>query len=133
MSDRAALTLNSPEVRKRAANWCMTAPDGTRVEWKRSKRSIPQNSMMWACLTDISRQVEHGGRHYSPEDWKCLFMHALGQEVRFLPSLDGQSFVPIGYRSSDLSKGEMTELIELILSFGAERGVVFHDQQAEAA
>lgn len=133
MSDRAALTLNSPQARQRAVLWCQKLPDGTRVEFKRSKRSIPQNSMMWALLTDVSQQVEHAGRRYAPEDWKALFMHALGQEVRFLPALDGQSFVPIGYRSSDLSKGEMTELIELIFSWGAEHGVVFHDQQAEAA
>lgn len=130
---RAMIIIRSDRDRTRAANWARKAPDGCRIEFKESKRTIPQNSMLWALLGDIAKQVEHAGRHYSPEDWKCLFMHALGQEVRFLPALDGQSFVPIGYRSSDLSKGEMTELIELILSFGAKRGVVFHDQQSEAA
>lgn len=133
MSDRAALVINSPEARQRAVRWCQSAPEGTRVEWKRAKRTIPQNDRMWAMLTDVSKQVEHAGRRYSPEDWKCLFMHALGQEVRFLPALNGQGFVPIGYRSSDLSKGEMTELIELIFAWGAEHGVTFHDDQARAA
>lgn len=131
MSDRAALVLNSASARQRAVLWCQKLPDGTRVEFKRSKRSIPQNSMLWALLSDVSQQVEHGGRKYGPEDWKCLFMHALGQEVRFLPSLNGQGFVPIGYRSSDLSKGEMTELIELIFQWGAEHGVVFHGNRAD--
>lgn len=127
MSDRAALVLNSTEARQRAAKWCATAPPGTRVEFKRSKRTIPQNDRMWAMLTDISKQVEHQGRSYTPDDWKCLFMHALGQEVRFLPSLSGQGFVPIGYRSSDLSKSEMTELIELMFAWGAEHGVSFQE------
>ena len=133
MSDRAALVLNSPEARERGVLWCRKLPDGTRVEFKRAKRTIPQNSMMWSLLTDVSKQVEHGGRRYSPEDWKSLFMHALGQEVRFLPALNGQGFVPIGYRSSDLSKAEMTDLIELIFQWGAEHGVTFHDERQEAA
>ena len=132
MSDRAALVLNSPEARQRAVQWCQRAPLGTRVEWKRAKRSIPQNSMMWSLLTDVSKQVEHGGRKYGPEAWKDLFMHALGRELKFLPSLDGQGFVPIGYRSSDLSKSEMTDMIELIFSWGAEHGVVFHEQREAA-
>lgn len=132
MSDRAYLVL-SDASRPKAVLWCQKLPDGTRVEFKRSKRSIPQNSMLWSLLSCVSQQVEHGGRKYGPEDWKCLFMHALGQEVRFLPSLNGQGFVPIGYRSSDLSKGEMTELIELIFSWGAEHGVTFHDERQEAA
>jgi len=125
MSDRAALVLNTERDRQRAAQWCINAPSGTRVEWKRSKRTIPQNDRMWSMLGDVSKQVEHGGRKYPPADWKCLFMHALGQEVRFLPSINGQGFVPIGYRSSDLSKTEMTELMDLMESWGAEHGVVF--------
>ena len=47
--------------------------------------------------------------------------------VYFLPALDLKTFVPIGHRSSDLSKSEMTELIELIFQWGAEHGVTFHD------
>jgi len=129
MSDRAALALHTEADRQKAAQWCLRAPPGTRVEWKRARRSIPQNSLMWSLLTDVSKQVEHGGRKYGPEAWKDLFMHALGRELKFLPSLDGQGFVPIGYRSSDLSKGEMTDLIELILSWGAEHGVTFHDER----
>ena len=131
---RAVVLLNSAAERGRVAKWAMTAPPGTRVEFKEAKRSTEQNSRMWAMLTDVSKQVKHHDRVYSPEDWKCLFMHALGREVRFLPSLDGQGFVPIGYRSSDLSKGEMTELMDLMEAWGAEHGVVFHDdRKAEAA
>jgi hypothetical protein len=130
---RAMIILNSPAERSRVAKWALTAPTGTRVEFKEAKRSTEQNARMWAMLTDISKQVKHQGRVYSPEDWKCLHMHALGHEVRFLPSLDGQSFVPIGYRSSELSKGEMTDLIELMFQWGAEHGVTFHDDRQEAA
>ncbi len=131
---RAVIVLNTQADRARAAKWAMTAPLGTRVEWKEVKRSLPQNDRMWAMLTDVAKQAEHAGRKYSPDEWKVLFMHALGQEMTFLPALDMKTFVPIGHRSSDLSKSEMTALIELIFSWGAEHGVTFHDdRKAEAA
>ena len=124
---RALLVLGDKTTRDRAAAWCRNAPSGTRVEFKETKRTLPQNDRMWAMLTDVSKQVTHAGRRYTPDEWKVLFMHALGQQVEFLPSLDGSSFVPYGYHSSDLGKGEMTELIELMFAWGAEHGVVFHD------
>lgn len=137
MTDRAALVLNTERDRQRAAQWCINSPPGTRVEWKRSKRSIPQNSRMWAMLSDVAKQATHMGRRYTPDEWKVLFLHALGREMAFLPALDGTTFVPYGQHSSDLSKSEMTALIELIFAWGAEHGVVFHDRadvpQHEAA
>lgn len=131
---RACLILNSSAIRQRAAKWAMSAPPGTRVEFREPKRSTEQNDKMWAMLTDVAKQVDHSGRRYPPEDWKVLFMHALGKETAFIPALDGQSFIPLGYRSSELSKAEMSELIELIWHWGEEHGVVFHgSQHTEAA
>lgn len=129
---RVALILSAPKTRAQAARWCMTAPAGTRVEFKETKRSIPQNDRMWAMLTDVSRQATHNGRKYSPDQWKAIFMHALGQEVEFLPSLDGSTFIPFGYRSSDLGKGEMTALMDLIEAEGTKLGVVFLEQARAA-
>lgn len=130
---RVALILGNPKARAQGARWCMNAPAGTRVEFKETKRSIPQNDRMWAMLTDVSKQAIHMGRKYSPEQWKAIFMHALGQEVEFLPSLDGATFIPVGYHSSDLGKSEMAALIDLIHVEGAKLGVVFHDEHSEAA
>ena len=124
---RALLVIRSDTDRQRAAKWARKAPDGTRIEFKASKRSIPQNARMWAMLSDVARQKEHCGHRYTADQWKCLFMHACGSQVTFLPSLDGSTFVPLGYRSSDLSKEEASELIEFILHWGAENGVRFSD------
>jgi hypothetical protein len=44
--------------------------------------------------------------------------------------LDGCGVVELGRSSSDLSKGEMTDMIELMFKFGAEHGVVFNDPEA---
>ena len=125
---RALLVLNSNDTRQKAASWVAKAPAGTRVEFKASKRTLPQNDRMWAMLTDIARQKEHCGRKYTPDEWKVLFMHACGREMQFVPALNGSGFMPLGYRSSDLSKGEMSDLIEFMLAWGAENGVEFHDQ-----
>lgn len=108
------------------------APAGTRVEIKDEKRSLEQNAKMWALLTEVALQKEHCGRRYTPDQWKAIFMHACGQEVQFLPSLDGKTFIPWGNRSSELSKGEMSELIECIVAWGTQNGVVFHDREAAA-
>jgi hypothetical protein len=103
------------------------------VEFKAAKRSLPQNDRMWAMLTDIAKQKEHAGRKYTPNKWKALFMHACGQEMDFAPTLDGKSFQPLGFRSSDLTKDEMSALIEFMFAWGAENGVTFHDQEAANA
>ena len=129
---RALITIKRDDDRKRAENWAWLAPVGTRVEFKAAKRSIDQNSRLWAMLTDVATQKEHAGRKYTTDQWKILFMHACGREVQFIPSLDNSTFIPWGQSSSDLSKQEMAELLDFIAAWGAENGVVFHDP-AEAA
>lgn len=130
---RHLLTLDFPSDRQRAHRYVDAAPDGTRIEFKAAKRSLPQNDRMWAMLTDIAQQKEHAGRKFTPDQWKVIFLSAIGREVQFIPSLDGKTFIPWGQSSSDLSKGEMSDLIEFIAAWGAENGVVFHDGEAKAA
>lgn len=129
---RHLLTLYTEEDRKRARTYVNSAPPGTRVTFKAEKRSLPQNDYMWSLLTDISAQKDHNGRRYTPDQWKCLMMHAIGREITFIPSLDGSTFIPWGQSSSDLSKEEMTTLIDFLQVWGAENGVVFHGQQEKA-
>ena len=58
---------------------------------------------------------------------------ACGREVQFLPGLDGTTFIPWGQSSSDLSKEEMSNLMEIIAAFGAQHGVVFHEPAEKGA
>jgi hypothetical protein len=99
----------------------------TRVIFKTSKRTLPQNDRMWAMLTDVASQVPWHGLKLDTEDWKLLFLDALKRELRMVPNLDGNGFVPLGRSSSDLTIEEMTDMIELIFKFGAEHGVIFHE------
>jgi hypothetical protein len=124
---RATLVLVSPEIRQRAAHWAAKLPEGTRIDFKAPKRSIPQNDRMWAMLTDVSAQLPWHGIRLSADDWKLIFLDALKRELRMVPNLHGTGFVNLGRSSSDLSKEEMTNLIELIHAFGANHGVTFHD------
>ena len=128
---RAVIILNSEFDRRRAIQWCQKAPAGCRIEFRQAKRTTEQSDKMWAMLTDVAKQAEHNGRKYSADHWKVIFLSALGREVQFIPSLDGKTFIPFGQSSSDLSKQEMTDLITLIESFAAERGIQLHDTPAQ--
>jgi hypothetical protein len=124
---RALVTIKGKTDRERVAQWADKAEYGTRVEFKAAKRSVDQNSRLWAMLTDVATQKEHAGRRYTTDQWKILFMHACGREVQFIPSLDNSTFIPWGQSSSDLSKQEMSDLLEFIAAWGAEHGVKFND------
>ena len=132
---RALLVLHDDRSRERAIGWIRKAPKETRVTFQGPRRTLPQNDRMWAMLTDISTQAEHHGRKYAPQDWKVIFLSALGRETRFVPNLDGTGLIPIGQSSSDLSIAEMCDLTELMFSWGAEHGIVFHEpgERGEAA
>jgi hypothetical protein len=129
---RALLVLRRDADRSKAVNWIASAPAGTRIEFKAPRRTLPQNDRMWAMLSDIAQQKEHMGRRYTAAQWKVLMLHACGREIQFLPALDGSTFIPWGQSSSDLSKEEMSELIEFMGAWGAENGVTFNDREAAA-
>jgi hypothetical protein len=100
------------------------APAGSVCKISPPKRTEDQNALMWALLSDVSRSKPEG-REYPPEIWKSLFMASAGFTPRFEPSLDGKGVVPIGYKSSRLTKAEFSDLIEAINSYGAEHGVTW--------
>lgn len=129
---RATVILNSRENRDKACRWARALPTGTRVEFKEVKRTLAQNDLLWARLTDVAAQVEWYGQKLTPDDWKDMFTASL-RKARVTPGIDPGSFVVLGLHTSDLSKQEFSDLLDLIAAFGAERGVRFQDEQSEAA
>jgi hypothetical protein len=101
--------------------------DGQRLEVdiRPSRRSTEQNAKLWAMLNEVATQVQWYGQHLSPEEWKHDFTASLKKQ-RVVPGLDG-GFVVLGLSTSRMSKAELSELIELILAFGAEREVQFQE------
>lgn len=124
---RHAITIHDdarePQDRARLAAWCARVPAGYRVEFKEAKRSHEQNDRFWELLTRVSKRMTINGARFDPESWKCIYMKAMGKEVRVLPMLDGNGIFPTGFRSSDLSVREMADLQTFIEAHCAEQGV----------
>lgn len=119
-----------PHTRQIAASLIASAPDGHVVNVREPKRTLDQNALLWAVLSDISRAAPHGRKH-PPETWKNLFLHACGYEVQFEMGLNGQPF-PTGYRSSKLTKAQFSELIEFIYAWCAENDVPLSQREVTA-
>jgi hypothetical protein len=113
--------------RRIACRMIRQAPEGAVVNIAPPRRTSDQNSKLWAMLSDISR-AKPEGRDLPPDIWKCIFMSAAGFKCRFEPSLDGDGVVPIGFKSSRLSKAEFSELIECVAEYGARCGVEWSEQ-----
>jgi hypothetical protein len=128
---RATLILASNAVRDRAHNWIDRVPPGTRVEFKAPRRSVDQNALLWSLLTDIASQVVWYGQKLSAEDWKDVLTASL-RKARVVPGIDPGTFVPLGMRTSDMSKSEFSDLLELIYAFGSQQGVKFHTEEDAA-
>ena len=127
---RALIVITGNADREKACAWVKKAPAGTRVEFKASKRSLPQNDRMWAMLTDVATQARWHGVQLTPDDWKLIFIDALNSELRAVPNLDGTGFVNLGRASSKLTIAEMSDLMELISAWGAQNGVKFNEPEA---
>lgn len=99
-----------------------------------SKRSLEQNRLMWALLTDVAEQVQWhvDGRlvYLTPEDWKDILSAGLTKHQRVAAGIEG-GFVLLGLRTSRMTVAQMGELLELIYAFGAQHGVRFHEAPVE--
>lgn len=124
MSDKQVFRFVHIEARRRAAAYCITAPEGSIAEFKDATRTIEQNSKLWPMLDDISKQVEWYKNWLSREEWKDFFS-AIILKQKVVPNMEGTGFIAVGGRTSKMSKKEFIELIDLIYYFGTEHGVVW--------
>lgn len=110
-------------ARNNALEAVRNAQDGMCVEIKPKTRSLDQNSLLWPLLQCLSDQVDWYGYKLTPDEWKDVMSAAL-KKSKIVPGIDG-GFVAIGLRTSQLSKKDFSDLVEIILAFGAEKGVDF--------
>lgn len=103
------------------------ARPGTRVQIMPAKHTDEQGRKLQVLLSEVANQKIHGGRYYTEDQWKALFLHACGTEHEFLPSLDGESMIPYGGKSSHMGIADMSALIEFILIWGTQNGVEFRE------
>lgn len=127
--------LRNSSIRQKCISAIQQLPTDTdkplQVTIQEDTRSLAQNRMLWACLHDVSRQVVWYGKKLDSESWKHIFSASLkGQET--VPGING-GFVVLGQSTSKMRVSEMRDLITLIHAFGAEHGVRFSDESAQAA
>lgn len=127
-----AVILRGDVQRQLAKRLIDSAPLDSVVNIRAATRSLDQNAKMHCLLSDVAR-AKPQGRVMRTDDWKCVFMAACGHRVRFVPALDGDGVVPLGFRSSRLTKREMSDLIESIYAFGVEHGVQWSEPMEQAA
>jgi hypothetical protein len=95
------------------------APVGHKVTIEPPKRSLDQNAKMWPMLEDVARQVIWYGQKLTKYEWKDVFSAALKRQ-KVVPGLDG-GFVVCGQSTSKMTKGELSDMIELMYGFGSQQ------------
>jgi len=110
---------------------------GWTLELRPAKRSDDQNDALHGLIDQILKQRPfHNGVKMDKALYKAVFLQALGEEIRFLPTLDGDGLFPLGLRTSALSKARFSELMEFMLAWTAREGLTikhFDSQDAEGA
>lgn len=124
MGEAQTIRLIGPTQRDYARQCVDQAPDGWVCKLAAETRRDKQNRMLWPLLADLQRQVPAMAT-YAADDIKMRFLNALGHEMRFLPTLEGEGMFPVGLRSSLLTVQQFAGLIELIHAYGAKHGVVW--------
>lgn len=129
MTDKAQTIRLVGKMQRAFAKQCVDrAPDGWVCRIAAETRRDKQNRLLWPLIADLRRQLPEMAC-YAPDDIKMRFLNALGHEMRFLPTLEGEGMFPVGLRSSTLTVQQFAGLIELIKMYGAQRGVVFRDDE----
>lgn len=121
MTDKKTIFLIGPVQRQYAHQCIDAAPDDYVCQIKQKTRTLEQNALMWALLTDLSEQVNWHGNQLTAEEWKDVLSASLKKQ-KAVPGIDG-GFVVIGARTSQMTKREMSDMCELIVAFGSERNV----------
>lgn len=131
MSEKRVFRLVHDQARNGAAQYAMSAPEGWVVTFSEPTRTLDQNALLWPLLEDVSQQVDWYSNRLTAEEWKDVFTAALRKE-KVVPGING-GFVVVGQRTSKMGKREFSDLVELIYSFGADKGVRFRTDAREVA
>lgn len=139
MSDPLSFRLVHPAARRNALAAVSAAPEGWEIivqEWDES-RNNDQNALLHAALTDIARQVTWHGQKFKVLTWKRLCMASWlreeGHQPELIPALDGNGFDVIFEHTSRLGKKRFASLVDWVMAFGTQHGVVFRDNRHAAA
>lgn len=126
MAEKYTIILSNDYQRQRAKAMIDRAPPNVVVTYDEPRRSLPQNAKMHAMLTELAL-AKPDGRSMPVHKWKALAMDMAGCKPEWERSLDGDSMVCVGYKSSRLSKDKMSDVIEAIRFYAATHNVQLKD------
>jgi len=118
--------LRGQPQRDLAKQFIDKAPENSVVKISPLTRSNEQNNKMWGLIEDVMNAMPEGRQH-TKEVWKAIFMNALGHETAFAMGINNEIF-PIGFKSSQLSVRQMSDLIEVIYAYGAKHNVKWSEK-----
>lgn len=127
MSQLGPFRLVTPIARQNALRAVSAAPEGYWVEIKEEGRNLEQNARLHALLSDIVKaKTVWAGEQRSVDDWKALFVTAYdqmhGRSAKPVPGLNGE-FVVLRRSTAKMGKRELSELIEMIEAWMAEKQI----------
>lgn len=102
------------------------------VTVQESTRKLSQNAKMWVLLAMVSKRIKWPVRYpdgaviyelLTSENWKDIFSASLNGEGRLAQDPNSNQMVLLGASTSKESVRWMSDMIELIYMFAAERGI----------
>lgn len=131
-SDSRTFRLVHDIARNGAVAAIRAAPQGYVVTVRPATRSGEQNALLHAALTDIAEQIPWKGQSLTVDTWKRLctaaWLREIGESPELIPAIDGKGFDVIFEKTSQMTVGQMTSLIDWVLAFGAQNGAVFKNE-----
>lgn len=111
-----------------AKNIINQAPEDYVAVIKPKTRKEVQSEKFHAMCGDVSKQYKYQGRFLTKDQWKILFISAhsiatgLGSDI--VEGLEGE-FANLRESSSQMSVSRMSSVIEYVLCFGSEKGIIW--------
>ena len=126
-TERLTYWLRNPQQRAAALYAVSQAPDGHVVTVRPPTRTVDQNALLHAMLTEVAASgAEWGGCRRTMDEWKVLFIsaHAIatGREQEVVRGLEDE---PVALRESSaaMSRERLGSLIDYIAAWCASHGI----------
>jgi len=116
---------------------------GLDITVAKESKTRAQEQRYHAMMNDIAKQVEFDGKKFSAKVWKVKLKDQFEHELIALGtplskpgsvtmSIDGLRVVQIPPESKEFRKGEASDYIEYLFSFGAQSGVEWSDPETQS-
>ena len=126
------------QARQRAADYCLSAPDGYMAVVSEPTKKRIQEEKYHAMIGDLSRQTLYAGHMWDEDDMKRILIDEFAEEMRLagtplhhdgrlIPSANGRRVIQLGIQSRDFYVNEAAQFIEFLYAWGAEREVAWSE------